>query len=241
MPQLPTILLSSILLAVGCAESKDSSSDDGIPTGPADFEEVLTTVLLPSCGFDSCHGSGAGWLRIDDDQTEEDWLAMESNVFAGRKLITPGDASNSYLIHKMQNGSIEGEVMPPSGMLEQARINRVRRWIDDLEVTDSADAEPADFDEVLSTVLVPSCGFDSCHGSGAGYLRIHDGQSEEEWLDKASTVFADRMLITPGDAGNSYLIHKMEGSTTIEGEAMPPSGMIDLDRIARVRSWIDAL
>ena len=44
-----------------------------------------------------------------------------------------GDAANSYLIKKMEGASdIEGDVMPPSGSIDQARANRVRRWIDDL-------------------------------------------------------------------------------------------------------------
>jgi len=97
----------------------------------------------------------------------------------------------------------------------------------------------ATFNEALTTVLVPSCGFDSCHGSGAGYLRIHDRQTESEWLEMESRAIAGKELISPGNAAQSYLIHKMEGATTIQGNIMPPSGTLDYDRIAIVRSWID--
>ena len=103
------------------------------------------------------------------------------------------------------------------------------------------DLPPASFEEVLVDVLVPSCGFDACHGSGAGYLRIHAAQTEEEWLDKQSTVIADLRLIEPGHASQSYLIMKMEGASTIQGDIMPPNGPLTNARIARVRSWIDAL
>jgi len=98
---------------------------------------------------------------------------------------------------------------------------------------------PVSFDEAMTEVLIPSCGFDSCHGSGAGYLRIFDGQTEAEWLDKKSTVLITRSLIEPGSSGTSYLIKKMEGSSDIEGTVMPPSGSIDPYRIGMVRSWID--
>ena len=98
---------------------------------------------------------------------------------------------------------------------------------------------PVDFDEALVEVLIPSCGFDSCHGSGAGYLRIHEGQTEAEWLEKNSNVLITRALVVPGDAATSYLIKKMEGSSDIEGTVMPPSGSIDAYRIGMVRSWID--
>jgi len=107
--------------------------------------------------------------------------------------------------------------------------------------TTATPSEPATFEEVLADVLVPSCGFDSCHGSGAGYLRIHNGQTEDEWLEMQSNVIADTALITPGNAALSYLIMKMEDATTIEGDVMPPSGSLSTDRIERVRSWIDAL
>lgn len=129
------LAVSLLMVTSACAKTDgdSGSSESAIPTGPADFDEVLTTVLVPSCGFDSCHGSGAGYLRVHDRQTEEEWLEMESRVFAGRKLITQGDAGNSYLIKKMEGASdIDGDVMPPSGSIDQARIDRVRRWIDDL-------------------------------------------------------------------------------------------------------------
>lgn len=104
---------------------------------------------------------------------------------------------------------------------------------------DAYDGPPVSFDEALTEVLIPSCGFDSCHGSGAGYLRIHDRQTEEEWLEMNSTVLISRKMVVPGSAATSYLIKKMEGSSDVEGNVMPPSGSIDAYRIGMVRSWID--
>ena len=110
----------------------------------------------------------------------------------------------------------------------------------DPETADVYDGPPVSFDEALTEVLVKSCGFESCHGSGAGYLRIHDRQTEEEWLEMNSTVLIGRRMVVPGDAANSYLIKKMEGSSDIEGEAMPPpDGGLSGYRIGMVRSWID--
>ena len=107
------------------------------------------------------------------------------------------------------------------------------------DATTAYSGPPVDFEEALVEVLIPSCGFDSCHGSGAGYLRIHEGQTEAEWLEKYSNVLVTRALVVPGDAATSYLVKKMEGSSDIEGTVMPPSGSIDAVRIGMVRSWID--
>ena len=105
---------------------------------------------------------------------------------------------------------------------------------------DEYNGPPLSFEEALTEVLIPSCGFDSCHGSGAGYLRVHENQTESEWIEMKSTVLPSRRMVIPGDAANSYLIKKMENSTDIAGEGMPPpNGGISGRRIGMVRSWID--
>jgi len=106
--------------------------------------------------------------------------------------------------------------------------------------SDVYDGPPVSFEEALTEVLVPSCGFDSCHGSGAGYFRVHENQTEAEYLELMSTVLITRQMVIPGNAATSYLIKKMEGSTDIEGQAMPPpNGGLSGYNIGRVRSWID--
>ena len=55
-----------------------------------------------------------------------------------------------------------------------------------------------------------------------------------------SNVLPSRRMVIPGNAANSYLIKKMEDSTDIEGEGMPPpDGGLSGYRIGMVRSWID--
>jgi hypothetical protein len=129
-------------LLAGCGKTADDSGDAAGASGSAEtydgppltFDEALTQVLVPSCGFDSCHGSGAGYLRINEDQTEEEWLEFKSSLLVTRNLVVPGSASTSYLIKKMEGSSdIEGEVMPPSGSLNGERIGMVRSWIDNIE------------------------------------------------------------------------------------------------------------
>ena len=108
------------------------------------------------------------------------------------------------------------------------------------ETPDTYDGPPVSFEEALTEVLIPSCGFNSCHGSGAGYLRIHERQTQQEWLDMSSNILPTRRMIIPGDSSQSYLIKKMENSSDIAGEGMPPpTGGLSGYRIGLVRSWID--
>ena len=129
-PFYTSILFSSAVILMSTAGCKDKPQDTATEIT---YQEVLDDVLIPSCGFSSCHGTGAGYLTISADQTEDDWLALESSEIPGTKLIEPGSASTSYLVLKLEEaGDIEGTVMPPSGMMEQDRIDKVRAWINNI-------------------------------------------------------------------------------------------------------------
>ena len=99
------------------------------------------------------------------------------------------------------------------------------------------------FSSIRDEILVPSCGFDSCHGAGggAGDLVLDADGSYAALVDVPSAVVDGEVLVIPGDADGSYLVKKLEGASGIDGEAMPPGGQsLDADAIARVRGWIDA-
>ena len=116
-----------LMLATGCTDKTQDTATE------ITYQAVLDDVLMPSCGFSSCHGEGAGFLTISADQTEDDWLALESSEIPGIKLIEPGSASTSYLVMKLEEAEdIVGTVMPPSGMMEQSRIDKIRAWIDSI-------------------------------------------------------------------------------------------------------------
>jgi hypothetical protein len=134
MTRLPlSVILGALTLGGTVSGCKDKTEDTG--TEPVvTYEEVLNDVLIPSCGFNACHGEGEGFLTISEGQTEEEWLGLESDALPGTMLIEAGSASTSYLIKKIEGASdIEGNVMPPNGIMDQSRINKVRSWIDNIE------------------------------------------------------------------------------------------------------------
>jgi len=110
----------------------DKDSDSGAVAVDASFEGIKADVLVPSCGFSSCHGAGAGGLTLDSDTTVEDLVGVDSVGKPGDTLVIAGDSAGSYLIQKMRDESgIEGTVMPQGGMLDEDIIARVELWIDD--------------------------------------------------------------------------------------------------------------
>lgn len=100
--------------------------------------------------------------------------------------------------------------------------------------------EPATFTRVGDEVLVASCGFSSCHGSGTGDLTLDGNGSYDALVDVESAAAPGEILVIPGDADNSYLVKKLEAADGIVGTEMPPGGILDEERLTLVRDWIDA-
>ena len=77
------------------------------------------------------------------------------------------------------------------------------------------------------------------HAVEAG-LDLRDGMSHAALVNVPSTQ-AGLDLVVPGDAENSYLVHKIEGRASIVRDRMPPLGdPLTEEEIAAIRDWIDA-
>lgn len=101
-------------------------------------------------------------------------------------------------------------------------------------------AEVPQFAAVQAEVLVPSCGFSSCHGSGTGGLLLSGTPDDVSALvDVESSGSPGEILVIPGDAESSYLIKKLEGRDGIVGDPMPPGSLLDPMSVQLVRDWID--
>jgi hypothetical protein len=99
-------------------------------------------------------------------------------------------------------------------------------------------------DEIQTQVFDPSCAF--CHSGPAGPslpggLDLSDADASfTNLVDMPSRQVPLIDLVEPGDADNSYLIQKLEGSSGIVGAQMPAaSPPLDQDVIDGIRAWID--
>ena len=121
-------------------------------------------------------------------------------------------------------------------------------WMDTAGVEDAPTPDPVNPDCDLVPTLAsledqyfgPSCTFSSCHDSDnpAGALDLSPGNAYDAMVDVAAQGDAASMLIVPGDPDNSYLVHRVEGTS---GVFMPPGVTEALDpecRIATLRAWI---
>jgi len=108
---------------------------------------------------------------------------------------------------------------------------------------DDTDTVAPTFTEVRDDILIPSCGFSTCHGGGEGGLTISEadpGAIYSALVDAPSFVLPTETLVIPGDSDNSYLIKKVEAATGIDGDPMPAPFGLDETLAGDIRAWIDA-
>jgi len=86
-----------------------------------------------------------------------------------------------------------------------------------------------------------------CHNPAGGAFRLvgldlsTDATVYDSLVGVASRQRQDLLRVAPGDPDNSYLIHKLEGRTGIDGLRMPRSGPPYLTdgQVSIIRRWIE--
>ena len=135
--------LTWLLAAIGFAGCDESLADVAGPTPNLDatFSSLQSTIFeagdssgRPACI--NCHNTRFaqfnGGLDLSHDAAYGNLVGVPSRDKSGAVRVIPGDAANSYLIHKLEGRSgIVGLRMPTSGpYLTAGQIAVVQRWIE---------------------------------------------------------------------------------------------------------------
>ena len=133
------MLVAIALGSVGCDESLSDltgPTPDLQPTFSSIQQEIFDapdSSGRPACT--QCHnavGSRFNGLDLTAAVSYNNLVNVPSRFKAGAVRVIPGDAENSYLIHKLEGRStIAGLRMPFNGpFLQSGQILVIRRWID---------------------------------------------------------------------------------------------------------------
>ena len=105
------------------------------PTGTltATLSSIQREVFNPACV--GCHGPSVAeaGLDISEGRSFENLVNVPSTQ-VGLDLVTPNDAENSYLIHKLDGrAGIVGARMPvgSGGFLSDEALDVIKRWINE--------------------------------------------------------------------------------------------------------------
>ena len=191
-------LAFSTLTACG---SGDGFVGSGGVVGPLEpnFNSIQANVFDQIC--EHCH-SGAtapAGLRLDAANSYASLVGVPSVEPSGLLRVAPGDASNSYIIRKLEGAAgIVGQRMP-AGLppLPQSDINVIRQWIGDGALPASAGTGPI---RVTSVSPEPSSAVDTLPTSIiVGFDRELNAPSVTTATFTLTRAGADGMLGTADD------------------------------------------
>ena len=139
-------------LGVLMAACGSDDGDDGCPTGQVTCDGVCidavtptldgpngiqAAVFSPSCTFSNCHGTEgsmqAGLELSSVAVSEANLVDVASTQVPSSFRVVPGESGASYLMNKLLGVDMfrTTRQMPIGGMLCEARLEAVRRWIND--------------------------------------------------------------------------------------------------------------
>lgn len=139
------LLITGACVTLAACGSGDGFVGSGGGSGPlaANFDSIQANIFEPLC--EHCHaGANApAGLRLDAANSYAMLVGVASVERPNILRVAPGDASNSYLIQKLEGTAAVGERMP-AGLpaVPQADINIVRQWITDGAAPSSSSSGP---------------------------------------------------------------------------------------------------
>ena len=96
----------------------------------------------------------------------------------------------------------------------------------------------ADFASIQANIFTPNCALSGCHAGASAPLglRLDAGNSFLLIFDQDSSEDPGLKLINPGDADNSYLVRKIEGTA---GTRMPKNlPALPAEKTQAIRDWV---
>lgn len=101
--------------------------------------------------------------------------------------------------------------------------------------------DPNSLSQIQQDIFTPDCTGSGCHSGGtpgAGLL-LTQNRSYGNLVNAFSTESATGALrVVPGDADNSYLVQRMEGTTAASNQRHPEGDPPSNADISRIRTWI---
>jgi hypothetical protein len=194
------------------------------------FDNGNDVAITPGAG-----GVGRGAMNPQAAVFDLANVMLPDDVYRVRLL---GNATSSIL--DLDNNMLDGEF---SGSLPSGNGTAGGDFEAQFTVQAPVTIGPT-LPQIQAVVFGPSCATSGCHDSISMRTLLDLSTADSSFaglVNRASLQVPTLMLVEPGNADNSYLIHKLENAATIAPMTgpMPPGRMLDPAVIQEIRNWID--
>ena len=246
---------------------KDASTDTSDNTFPTELQTIIAARCSGSGCHTG--GSSAGGLDLTAGQEITNMVGVSAVTNPNATLVVAGAPNDSYLIWRLRALQGTTLMPPPYASqpeaLEESEIVLFEQWITGLAATPPTNdiiepediVEPEDIIEStdlgvetledtgtvqssVAEIFVQYC--NNCHVGENPFIapNLNAGVYEENLINVPSAGAPATLLVQPGDAENSMLIWRLEG--TNNQTLMPPGNQKIPDQdIETIKAWIDGL
>lgn len=95
---------------------------------------------------------------------------------------------------------------------------------------------------IQENIFSTSCALSNCHAgpNPRQGMNLSAGQAHENLVNVRSNERPELFRVAPGEPDSSYLVHKIEGWSSIVAERMPLGGNpLSQEEINAIRTWIE--
>ena len=132
--------LGGVLASCGGVEPTGPAGNDGpaaprvIKPNPLFDPDIQNILVEGGCTSGGCHGApqGQAGLRLDSDvqMNYANLVNVPAQQQGGFLLVKPADATNSYVVIKLEDRQNVGSSMPIGVPLDSIDLTNFRNWID---------------------------------------------------------------------------------------------------------------
>jgi len=111
----------------------DSPTDTGTPPAIIEdpsFSSDIQAIFTNNCISSGCHNAGAaGGMVLLQGQAYANLVNVASTQEIGKTRVIPNDATNSYIVIKLEGRQTSGSRMPLGSTLHANHIQNIKNWI----------------------------------------------------------------------------------------------------------------
>lgn len=124
------VFAGAFLLSCSSPGQPEPPQEQPIPN-PSFGQDIQAAIFNTSCATSNCHDATANaGLDIRQGQAYNNTVNVNSSQDATKLRVAPGDATNSYLVIKIEGRQTIGGRMPLNrSPLSSAKIQTIKNWI----------------------------------------------------------------------------------------------------------------
>jgi len=124
------VLTTMVLYYCGSNSPANTEPPPTVIDDPS-FASDIQSIFTNNCISSGCHNAGAaGGMVLLQNQAYANLVNVASTQEPGKTRVIPNDATNSYIVIKLEGRQVNGSRMPMGGSALNANyIQNIKNWI----------------------------------------------------------------------------------------------------------------